>query len=154
MGALSFLTRKIGASMAEKMVFSGKIYTAAELHEMGVVDVLVEDGMGEQAVYDLVERNDRSFASRRAGSQVELALTDTGVGIPEEVQARLFEPFFTHGKPRGLGLGMSIARKIVEEHGGEVGLESRPGEGTRVTIRMPLEPPALAASPRRRAGER
>ena len=66
MGALSFLTRKIGSVQAEKMVFSGKIYTAAELHEMGVVDVLVEDGMGEQAVYDLVERNDRSFASRRA----------------------------------------------------------------------------------------
>ena len=52
--------------MAEKMVFSGKIYTATELHEMGVVDVLVEDGMGEQAVYDFVESNDRSFASRRA----------------------------------------------------------------------------------------
>ena len=66
MGALSFLTRKIGASMAEKMVFSGKIYTAAEMHEMGVVDVLAEDGMGEQAVYDFVEKNERSFASRRA----------------------------------------------------------------------------------------
>ena len=66
MGALSFLTRKIGSVQAEKMVFSGKIYTAAELHEMGVVDVLVEDGLGEQAVYDLVERNDRSFAARRA----------------------------------------------------------------------------------------
>src|SRR5258708_29412335 len=66
MGALSFLTRKIGASMAEKMVFSGKIYTAAELHEMGVVDVLAEDGMGEQAVYDFVEKNERSFAARRA----------------------------------------------------------------------------------------
>ena len=48
------------------MVFSGKIYTAAEMHEMGVVDVLAEDGMGEQAVYDFVEKNDRSFASRRA----------------------------------------------------------------------------------------
>jgi DSF synthase len=66
MGALSFLTRKIGASMAEKMVFSGKIYTATEMHEMGVVDVLAEDGMGEQAVYDFVEKNERSFASRRA----------------------------------------------------------------------------------------
>jgi len=66
MGALSFLTRKIGASMAEKMVFSGKIYTAVEMHEMGVVDVLAEDGMGEQAVYDFVEKNERSFASRRA----------------------------------------------------------------------------------------
>jgi DSF synthase len=66
MGALSFLTRKIGSAMAEKMVFSGKIYTAAEMHEMGVVDILVEDGMGEQAVYDFVDRNERSFASRRA----------------------------------------------------------------------------------------
>ena len=66
MGALSFLTRKVGASMAEKMVFSGQIYTAAELHEMGVVEVLAEDAMGEQAVYDFVEKTERSFASRRA----------------------------------------------------------------------------------------
>jgi DSF synthase len=66
MGALSFLTRKIGAAMAEKMVFSGKVYSAAEMHDLGVVDVLAEDGMGEQAVYDFVEKNDRAFASRRA----------------------------------------------------------------------------------------
>jgi len=66
MGALSFLTRKIGAPLAEKMVFSGKIYSAPELHEMGVVDVLAEDGMGEQAVYDFVDQADRAFASRRS----------------------------------------------------------------------------------------
>jgi DSF synthase len=66
MGALSFLTRKVGAGLAEKMVFSGKIYTAVEMHEMGVVDVLVDDGMGEQAVYDFVEHNERSFTARRA----------------------------------------------------------------------------------------
>jgi DSF synthase len=66
MGALSFLTRKIGAPLAEKMVFSGKIYTATELHEMGVVDILAEDGMGEQAVYDFVESTERSFASRQS----------------------------------------------------------------------------------------
>ena len=66
MGALSFLTRKIGAPLAEKMVFSGKIYTATELHEMGVVDVLAEDQMGEQAVYDFVEKTERSFAARRS----------------------------------------------------------------------------------------
>jgi signal transduction histidine kinase/DNA-binding response OmpR family regulator len=95
-----------------------------------------------------------TLASRRAGGRVGLEVSDTGVGIPEELLPRLFEPFFTHGKPRGLGLGMSIARKIVEEHGGEVSLESRSGEGTRVTLWMPLEPPALAVPPRRRAGER
>lgn len=66
MGALSFLTRKIGAPLAEKMVFSGKIYNATELHEMGVVDVVADDGMGEQAVYDFVEKTERSFASRRS----------------------------------------------------------------------------------------
>jgi len=52
--------------LAEKMVFSGKIYTATELHEMGVVDVLAEDQMGEQAVYDFVEKTERSFAARRS----------------------------------------------------------------------------------------
>ncbi|PYQ07948.1 MAG: hypothetical protein DMF83_08080 [Acidobacteria bacterium] len=95
-----------------------------------------------------------TLASRREGARIELIVSDTGVGIPAELQPRLFEPFFTHGKPRGLGLGMSIARKIVEEHGGEVRLVSSPERGTRVTLSMPLEPPALAVSPRRRAGER
>jgi signal transduction histidine kinase len=86
-----------------------------------------------------------TLGARRAGASVELLVGDTGVGIPEHLKPRLFEPFFTHGKPRGLGLGMSIARKIVEEHGGEVRLESRPGQGTQVTVGIPVEPPALAA---------
>jgi len=95
-----------------------------------------------------------TLASRRAGGRIELAISDTGVGIPEELQPRVFEPFFTHGKQRGLGLGMSIARKIVEEHGGQVQIASVPGRGTCVTLSMPIEPPALAVPPRRRAGER
>jgi len=95
-----------------------------------------------------------TLSSRRAGDRIELALSDTGVGIPDELLPRLFEPFFTHGKPRGLGLGMSIARKIVEEHGGRVQIASRRGQGTCVTLSMPTEPPALALPPLRRAGER
>jgi signal transduction histidine kinase len=75
---------------------------------------------------------------------VELALCDTGRGIPEELQARVFEPFFTHGKRHGLGLGMTITRKIVEEHGGEVKLSSAPGRGTRLTFRFPSNPPAAS----------
>ncbi len=50
MGAMSFLTRKVGLAIAQRMIMSGKIYTAEELHEMGVVDILVEDGAGEDAV--------------------------------------------------------------------------------------------------------
>jgi DSF synthase len=66
MGALSFLTRRVGMVEAERMVFSGRIYTAEDLHAMGVVDVLAEDGQGEQAVQNFISRIDRSFASRLA----------------------------------------------------------------------------------------
>jgi two-component system chemotaxis response regulator CheY len=81
-----------------------------------------------------------TLASRLADGGVELTLDDTGIGIPEELRARIFEPFFTHGKPRGIGLGMSITRRIVEEHGGQVSVADRPGGGTRFTVVLPLAP--------------
>ncbi|MEQ1525241.1 MAG: crotonase/enoyl-CoA hydratase family protein [Gallionella sp.] len=59
MGAYSFLARKIGCVQAERVILSGKLYSAEELHEMGLVDVLVENGFGEQAVYDYVEKQAR-----------------------------------------------------------------------------------------------
>jgi len=65
MGAYSLLGRRLGMKKAEEMIFSGRIYTAAELHEMGVVDVLVDDGLGEAAVYDYIRSNER----RRNGMQ-------------------------------------------------------------------------------------
>jgi DSF synthase len=57
MGAYSFLSRRIGAVKAEEMILSGRIYTAAEMHELGVVQVLAEDGCGEAAVRDYIERH-------------------------------------------------------------------------------------------------
>ena len=65
MGAYSLLGRRLGMKRAEDMIFSGRIYTAAELHEMGVVDILVDDGLGEAAVYDYIRSNER----RRNGMQ-------------------------------------------------------------------------------------
>ena len=59
MGAYSFLSRKLDAARAERMIMSGRIYGAAELHEMGLVDVLAEDGQGEAAVRDYITRNRR-----------------------------------------------------------------------------------------------
>lgn len=82
--------------------------------------------------------------SRAGGGMVELSLCDTGRGIPDDLQARVFDPFFTHGKRHGLGLGMTITRKIVEEHGGEVLLSSTAGTGTRLTIRFPEAPAPTA----------
>lgn len=57
MGAYSFLSRKLGAAQTEKMILSGRIYSAEELHEMGVVDVLAEDGQGEEAVREYIDRH-------------------------------------------------------------------------------------------------
>ena len=59
MGAYSFLARKVGTIQAEKIILSGQLYSAEELHELGLVDVLVEKGEGEHAVYDYVEKQAR-----------------------------------------------------------------------------------------------
>lgn len=70
MGAYSFLSRRIGAVEAERMIFSGKIYAAEELHEVGVVDVLAEDGFGEETILDYVNRTRHRNAAHRAIYQV------------------------------------------------------------------------------------
>jgi signal transduction histidine kinase len=79
-----------------------------------------------------------TIASRLVGEQAEIAVRDTGPGIPQEVSERLFEPFFTT-KPQGTGLGLSIARQITEEHGGELSWQTGAGTGTTFVIRIPLK---------------
>ena len=66
MGAYSFLSRKIGPVAAEKLIMSGKVYTAEELHQIGVVDLLAEDGEGELAVREYIERNNRKHNAHKA----------------------------------------------------------------------------------------
>jgi DSF synthase len=66
MGALSFLSRKVGMNLAEQMVRSGKVYTGEELYKMGVVDVLAEDGQGEYALSNWIKKNHRSLNSYQA----------------------------------------------------------------------------------------
>ena len=69
---------------------------------------------------------------------VELAIADSGAGVAAEKLEKVFEPFFTT-KSGGLGLGLALTRRIIEEHGGRVGFASRPGEGSVVTFYLPLE---------------
>jgi signal transduction histidine kinase len=81
-----------------------------------------------------------TLQSRCEGDTVEIAVSDTGAGISEEVASRLFEPFFTT-KPQGTGLGLSITRQIIEEHGGDLRWGNREGGGATFTIRLPVERP-------------
>lgn len=72
--------------------------------------------------------------------RVLLTVADSGVGMDEETSSRVFEPFFTT-RAKGTGLGLAIVERLVEEHGGTIGVQSVPGQGTRVSIRLPRHPP-------------
>jgi two-component system NtrC family sensor kinase len=76
-----------------------------------------------------------------ADGQILVQIKDSGVGIPPENIPKLFEPFFTTKKRKGVGLGLSVAYGIVQEHGGSIGVQSTLGEGSTFTIKLPLRPP-------------
>jgi signal transduction histidine kinase len=69
---------------------------------------------------------------------VRIEIADTGAGIPEKFRDKVFEPYFTYGKPAGTGLGLALAKKIVEDHKGKVELHSTEGIGTTVAIFLPV----------------
>lgn len=76
--------------------------------------------------------------SARQDDALIIEVSDTGPGIPPDLQSRIFEPFFTQGKRRGTGLGLSIVRKIMEDHLGSVGVDSSPGQGATFRLVFPL----------------
>ena len=79
------------------------------------------------------------MATRDLGDAVEIRIRDNGTGIPPEIRDKLFQPFFTT-KPtgEGTGLGLSISYDIVtQQHGGTIAVDSRVGEFTEFTIRLP-----------------
>ena len=80
---------------------------------------------------------------RRQADTIEFQIADTGIGIAEEDQARVFERFYKADKSRerskdGSGLGLAITQKIVKLHQGSISLESTPGQGTTFTVSLPV----------------
>jgi signal transduction histidine kinase/CRP-like cAMP-binding protein len=80
-----------------------------------------------------------AFTIRTAeeNNKLKLELSDTGIGMSPEIKSKLFEPFFTHGKKYGTGLGMAIVKKIIDDHGGSIEVMSEEGVGTSFTILLP-----------------
>jgi len=75
--------------------------------------------------------------SRANGNVAEIAVIDRGSGITPETMKNMFNPFFTT-KPTGVGLGLAIVSKIVDQHGGKIAVESRPGEGSIFCVSLPM----------------
>ncbi|MBK7972577.1 MAG: response regulator [Deltaproteobacteria bacterium] len=103
----------------------------------------------KNALLALPESGGRLWVTtRREAEHLEIVVADSGCGIPASHIDRVFDPFFTSRAPgEGSGLGLALTRQIVEEHGGHVSIQSIVGEGTSVTVRLPL-----AGLPERAAG--
>ena len=82
------------------------------------------------------------LSTREEEKAVWFLVADTGPGIPESLMEKIFEPFFTtKERGKGTGLGLAIVRQVLQEHGGEIEVETREGEGTTMKVRLPKAPP-------------
>jgi len=78
-----------------------------------------------------------TIRTRHDGDAVKIACADTGEGIPPDALLRIFTPFFTT-RPRGTGLGLALVKKIIDDHNGNIDVQSKPGSGTTFTITLPV----------------
>jgi signal transduction histidine kinase len=90
---------------------------------------------------------------RRAEENIEVRVTDNGPGIADAVRDRLFDPFVSHGKENGTGMGLTVVQKIVQDHGGEIAVERTSLAGTTFRISLPLNLSPEKVGPAKDAGE-
>ncbi len=79
-----------------------------------------------------------SLSSKVVGESVAITVADSGIGMYPEVRSRVFDPFFTTKGKAGLGLGLAVSFGIVRRHGGNIGVESQHGQGTKFSIALPI----------------
>jgi len=119
------------------------VETKLELDDSPVVGMLDEPSIRAttlnlvlNAVQAMPAGGHLTISTSTSGDKLSLAIKDTGSGMTPEQIKQIFEPFNTT-KSRGLGLGMPYAQKIIQEHGGQIIVESQPGKGTEVRIELP-----------------
>ena len=101
---------------------------------------IIENGI-DACLEDKIKKSHQIiFAARRHEDRIILEITDNGSGMDSETQDKIFTPFFSSKGNRGTGLGLFIANTIVEQHGGEIKVASKVGQGTRFKIMIPRKP--------------
>ena len=124
--------------MLEKIdgLLGGDLFDRGELAARGEIrNILVVNAMDAMEQFDASERHVLLRTSRRADA-IEVVVVDRGHGIAAEHMPRLFEAFFTT-RQQGLGLGLAIARSIVEAHNGRISAESHDGRGATLRVALP-----------------
>jgi len=92
----------------------------------------------ENAIDAMPQGGTLTISSRKSDGNAEITLADTGSGISEEVMENLWKPLQTT-KAKGMGLGLAICKRIIDAHGGNISVKSKTGEGTAMTIRLPIK---------------
>ncbi|ADJ26279.1 multi-sensor hybrid histidine kinase [Dehalogenimonas lykanthroporepellens BL-DC-9] len=125
-------------------------------YDMGLPWLTVDSGQMQQVFLNILVnaehamkeyhgRGEITISTQRAGDRIKLSFKDDGPGITDEVRPKLFQPFFTTKEPgEGTGLGLSLSLGIVQEHGGEITINSVDGQGAEFVIDLPA---TLAAEP-------
>ena len=129
------VTIQIATDLGEVPIIAGEEFAIRELLTnliFNAVDALPDGGT-------------IALGTAVAGEFVRLWVSDTGTGMTEEVRQRCLEPFYTTKEDKGTGLGLAMVRGIVQRHGGTVEVASQLGQGTTVTIRLPLQLPDSVA---------
>jgi signal transduction histidine kinase len=139
----------------------------AELDETGIHDAVLNlvvnaidacKDLPEAKVAMVARAGARSAAdasnvkARSVAAMFTIQVIDNGTGIPENIRAKIFEAFFSTKGSKGTGLGLAVVKKTVEEHGGELVLESNEGTGTTFTMTLPVRRPAQHGSDAALAG--
>jgi len=121
-----------------------KVSIYKKLHDDA--SVKIDEPKFYQACYQIVKNSCEAskgdgkiyVSTRRRGDNIEIEFEDNCLGIPESIQESVFDPYFSHGKD-STGLGLTLAKRIIESHGGEINIKSALGEGTFVIISLPVK---------------
>lgn len=142
--AVSTLLADVQQVMEPQMAHHGLIFEVAE-SKPGVYVLGSREALSGALTNLLTNAMQASQSQQRvrlsavveAGGWLAFHVTDTGKGIPQKLQDRLFEPFFTT-RTEGTGLGLAIVREVAQMHGGEISLQSTEGEGSEFILRLPI----------------
>jgi two-component system, NtrC family, sensor kinase len=124
-----------------------------------IPDILGSEDQLQQAFMNFISNAAEAMEPKKGGLLIieskhaikdnrwSVTFRDTGIGIPQENLPKIFEPFFTTKKDgKGVGLGLSVAYGIIQEHGGSIYVQSKPGKGTTLKVSLPLRPGPVPAA--------